>query len=524
MVTDDVGAKCADLTAGLPDRFVDSITVDASNPSVAYLTVSGYRSGHVFKTTNDGAAWADISANLPNTPANALLVDPSNASVLYLGTDVGVFRSTNGGASWETFNAGMPPTVVTAFSAQDPAAGGRIRLATYGRGVYELTSAAADSVVSFAAAAYATSETEGRVRLTVSRTEAAQPAAVDYATADGTATQRSDYAAAFGTLRFAAGEASKSFDVFVTRDALAEPAETFTVTLSNPSGATLGAQPSAIVTVGPSAAGANPALEETFNAAFFVRQHYLDFLNREPDEAGLAYWVGQIAECAGRPEAERRACRDVRRTNVSAAFFLSPEFQETGFYVLRVQRAASGRRSQSAQARVTYEDFLRAARQVGDSIVAGQPGAAERLERNKQAYAEQLAAGTEFLARFPVSLTREQYVNQLFAAAGVAAPATAELNEAVNAYGAGGLPARAAALRRVADSPSVRASEFRPAFVLMQYFGYLRRNPTDAPDTGDAGYQFWLRKLDEFGGDYVSAEMVKAFITSGEYLQRFGQP
>lgn len=58
----------------------------------------------------------------------------------------------------------------------------------------------------------------------------------------------------------------------------------------------------------------------------------------------------------------------------------------------------------------------------------------------------------------------------------------------------------------------------------MQYFGYLRRNPDDAPDNNFAGYNFWSDKLDQFNGDYIGAEMVKSFIVSGEYRQRFGQP
>jgi hypothetical protein len=56
----------------------------------------------------------------------------------------------------------------------------------------------------------------------------------------------------------------------------------------------------------------------------------------------------------------------------------------------------------------------------------------------------------------------------------------------------------------------------------MQYFGYLRRNPNDSPNTDYSGYFFWLTKLNQFGGNYISAEMVKAFITSTEYQQRFG--
>ena len=101
-------------------------------------------------------------------------------------------------------------------------------------------------------------------------------------------------------------------------------------------------------------------------------------------------------------------------------------------------------------------------------------------------------------------------------------PTTNERQSAINAFGAGGTSGRVAALRSVSDSNSLRAAEFGPSFVLTQYFGYLRRNPTDAPDTSDAGYQFWLSKLNQFGGDFQKAEMVRAFISSNEYRQRFG--
>jgi hypothetical protein len=55
----------------------------------------------------------------------------------------------------------------------------------------------------------------------------------------------------------------------------------------------------------------------------------------------------------------------------------------------------------------------------------------------------------------------------------------------------------------------------------MQYFGYLRRDPDAAPDADFSGYNFWLSKLDQFGGNYVNAEMVKAFLSSIEYRRRF---
>jgi len=82
--------------------------------------------------------------------------------------------------------------------------------------------------------------------------------------------------------------------------------------------------------------------------------------------------------------------------------------------------------------------------------------------------------------------------------------------------------ARARALRDVAENSTLQANEFNRAFVLMQFFGYLRRDPNAGPDTDYTGYDFWLTKLNQFNGNFVAAEMVKAFITSAEYRQRFG--
>ncbi|PYS98641.1 MAG: hypothetical protein DMF65_10130, partial [Acidobacteria bacterium] len=87
----------------------------------------------------------------------------------------------------------------------------------------------------------------------------------------------------------------------------------------------------------------------------------------------------------------------------------------------------------------------------------------------------------------------------------------------------------------VIESGSVFNAEYNPAFVLMQYYGYLRRNPDDPPDNNFSGYDFWLTKLNNFslpGEDMRNdaqaqarvqrAEMVRAFIESIEYRQRFG--
>ena len=87
-------------------------------------------------------------------------------------------------------------------------------------------------------------------------------------------------------------------------------------------------------------------------AEYFVRQHYLDFLNREPDQAGLTFWSDQILSCGN-----DAACHERRRVNVSAAFFVSIEFQETGYLVYRIYKAAYGNLP-SAPVPVRFSEFL----------------------------------------------------------------------------------------------------------------------------------------------------------------------
>jgi choice-of-anchor B domain-containing protein len=245
---------------------------------------------------------------------------------------------------------------------------------------------------------------------------------------------------------------------------------------------------------------------------FYVRQQYRDFLSRDPDEPGLAFWTQEIEKCMGDAQ-----CREVKRINVSAAFFLSIEFQETGFYAVRLQRVAFGRRSNDPATRMTFDELTGDQRELGQGVVVGQPGYEQTLDGNKNAYASQVAGSSAFNARFPQT-DAVSYVGALYASAGFP-PTLAERQAAVNAYNAAPSveAGRAAALRVAADSNSVRTAEFNTAFVLLQYHGYLRRNPDEA------GYNFWLTKLNQFNGNFVEAEMVKAFITSDEYRQRFGQ-
>ena len=82
---------------------------------------------------------------------------------------------------------------------------------------------------------------------------------------------------------------------------------------------------------------------------------------------------------------------------------------------------------------------------------------------------------------------------------------------------------RATVLRKIAENQAFTNAEFNRAFVLMQYFGYLRRDPDDAPDADMKGFNFWLNKLNQFHGNFNDAEMVRAFIESIEFRRRFGK-
>ena len=167
-----------------------------------------------------------------------------------------------------------------------------------------------------------------------------------------------------------------------------------------------------------------------------------------------------------------------------------------------------------------YLEFLQDTRGVGRGVVVGATGWEAQLEANKVAFASEFVERAEFATLYPVTQTPAQFVDALYAHAGIvpsAAERQASIDEFNNTTGA-----RARVLRRVAENPTLVQREFNRAFVLMQYFGYLRRNPDDAPDNNLSGYNFWLGKLNQFNGNFVNAEMVKAFITSSEYRQRFG--
>jgi hypothetical protein len=377
----------------------------------------------------------------------------------------------------------------------------------------------------FSQATYPVIEDITSVTVTVTRTgDIAAAETVDYATADGTTTERTDYTTALGTLRFAAGETSKTFDVLVNEDSKVEALENFSVALSNPTGgASLGTPATTTIQITDDLA--EPSSNAIDDSTIFVGQHYHDFLSRQSDPAGLSFWVNQIESCGADAQ-----CREVKRISVSAAFFLSIEFQQTGYFVIRAYKSAFG----STSGNPAYRPFLRDTQEVGRGVIVGTPGADAMLEANKQAFAVAFVQRADFLAAHDAQ-NADQYVDSLFANAG-ATPTASERAAAITAFGGGNTAGRAAALRNIVDSGSAINKLYNPGFVLMQYFGYLRRNPNDSPDGNFSGYDFWLMKMNQFSlpGEDVRdaqvalarvqrAEMVKAFIISGEYRGRFGR-
>jgi len=372
--------------------------------------------------------------------------------------------------------------------------------------------------------------------LVVTRTgNTAQPATVNYATSDIDASERRDYEAALGTLHFAAGQTSATIPIFAINDSFGEAGEKFKINLSSANGCTIASPVAMVITVNSDEAvnGPNPVTNGSFNNAFFVRQHYLDFFNRTPDSGGLNFWTGQLNECDNVPLpggfTDAQQCREIRRINVSAAFFLSIEFQQTGYLVERLYKVAYGdavgnstfpNAHQLSVPIVRLNEFLPDTQAIGKGVIIGQPGAEQLLENNKQALIAEFVQRARFITAFPVSMTPAQFVDKLNLNAG-AALSQAERDQLVAELGSG-TKNRAQVLRAVAEDSTLFASETNRAFVLAQFFGYLRRNPNDAPDSDYTGYDFWLGKLNQFNGNFVNAEMVKAFLVSGEYQGRFG--
>jgi len=322
-------------------------------------------------------------------------------------------------------------------------------------------------------------------------------ASVNYATNDaagltncnvfnGIASPRCDYINTLGTATWAAGDATpKSFSIAIVDDSYAEGNETFTIGLNSPSGATLGAQSTATVTItdNETVNGPNPI----DNTNFFVRQQYIDFLNREPDPPGFAGWTSTINNCTG----DTTQCD---RIHVSQLFFQSAEFQQRGYFVYRFYPVAFGRKPD-------YAEFVPDLASVSGFLTDPQ------LEAAKVAFIADFMARPAFANTYN-PLNNTQYVDMLLNTAGVTLSSRQSMIDGLN----NSTMTRAQVLRQIVESPEVATKYNHQAYAVMEYFGYLRRQP-------DAFYLAWIQVLDQSNDP---RGMVTGFVNSLEYRQRFG--
>jgi Domain of unknown function (DUF4214) len=220
---------------------------------------------------------------------------------------------------------------------------------------------------------------------------------------------------------------------------------------------------------------------------FFVRQQYLDFLGREPDPPGFAGWVNTINNCA----AGDTSCD---RVHVSEMFVRSAEFQDRGSFVYRFYATAFGQKPD-------YAAFAPDLQRVSGFLDATQ------LEAAKTAFANDFMTRPAF-ALWYNSLSNSAFVDELMKTAGVNLSNRQTLIDSLDNKTA----SRAQVLRQITESSEVYQKYYNQAFVVMEYFGYLRRDP-------DALYPNWINVLDANPAD--ARHMVEGFVNSAEYRNRF---
>jgi hypothetical protein len=352
---------------------------------------------------------------------------------------------------------------------------------------------------------FTVNETDGHATITITRLGGTtQTASVDYATGDlsgltncnvntGNASPRCDFTAVSGTLNFPVGQSVAAFDIPIVNDVYVEGPETLPITLSDPTGGILGTPATATVTIidNDLAPGASNPID---NREFFVRLLYMDILNREPDPPGLAAWLNRLNTCP-QPGETIQNCDEIQ---VASDFFRSPEFFDRAYYIYRFYEVGLGRKPD-------YDEFQR-----DFQLVAGFLTPAE-LEQRKQQFALDFSQRADFKARYdqyPSATHSQEYVDALAQTAGVTLANRQQLNYEL----ANSIKQRWDVLRAIVEGPEVSQKFFNKAFVVIGYFAFLRRDP-------DAQYLVWLNTLNTTG-DY--REMIRGFIQSQEYRQRFG--
>ncbi len=222
---------------------------------------------------------------------------------------------------------------------------------------------------------------------------------------------------------------------------------------------------------------------------FFVQQHYIDFLARLPEPAGFQGWMDVLNNC-GKPGGVAPPCD---RIEVSSAFYRSEEFQVRRYFVYRFY-------SVSFKRVPLYAEFIPDARRVSGFLND------QQLEANKVAFINDFMARTEFKNKYD-ALNNTSFVDTVLNTAGITLGNRQQLIDSLNNQ----TKTRAQVLREIAESNEAYQKYFNEAFVVMQYHGYLRRDP-------DVLYLDWINTMNQTG-DYRT--MINGFVNSGEYRNRF---
>jgi uncharacterized repeat protein (TIGR01451 family) len=358
-------------------------------------------------------------------------------------------------------------------------------------------------VVRFSATSFTFSEGAGHGDVIVTRSgDLSQAASVEYLNTDffagspcqqitGFASLKCDYVLSFGTLRFEPGEAQKVITVLLVDDAYVEGTEQFTITLMNPVGTFLGTSTDDYITaVNIADNDTQPATENPIdNTDFFIRQLYLDFLGRDPDQAGFDFWKARMTtNCPTGQTCDR--------IDTAFRFFSSDEFRERGYFVYLFYHAALGTRP-------GYSNWLSDVSKLnGFKTVAEQEAA-------KQAFINEFMSRQPFMNIYNGAQTGQTFVETLIQKSGVTPASKQTLIDNYDTVG------RARTLRAFLETPEVQAAFVDRAFVTMLYFGFLRRDPE--PD----GFSFWMQKLNDTNHDYRF--LIGGFMQSDEYRFRFAQ-
>jgi len=377
-------------------------------------------------------------------------------------------------------------------------------------GAGKCLAAPAPSQIQFSSDNYSVSENAGVASVTVTRTgDTSLPATVGYETADNTnvqfdcsnpgadgqfsypASRKCDYHIASGRLRFSPGETSRQIPISIVNDVYVEHSEALSLSLIDPTGASLGPTRSANVNINDddSSGQANP-IDAT---PFFVRMLYVDLLSREPDPAGYAGWIHRIDFC-GQPGEPPPPCDRV--TVGGDGFLRSSEFFDREFFVVRLYRTALGRIPR-------YDD-------VRDIALVSGFLTASDLEENKLELLTRVMAQEEFMNIYG-GLNHAQFVDKLIQTAGVTIP-NADRNGWVNALN-GATKSRARVFRELSERTEISTKYLHEAQVVSCYYGFFTRNP-------DAAYLDFLQRLDS--GQINLGDLANAFIYSSEYRRRFG--